>query len=85
MAALKTYRNLGRLTQGSFKPFKLPIEDEFLKFAKIYLQKGKQISHYHENQFSVSLNFIRLPRVFITPSVGENDSKQSDEFQASFR
>ena len=31
-----------------------------------------------------SLNFIPLLRVFITPSVrGENDSKQSDEFQAS--
>ena len=34
-----------------------------------------------------SLNFIRLLRVIITPSVtsllrGENDSKQSDEFQA---
>ena len=30
-----------------------------------------------------SLNFIRLLRVVITPSVrGENDSKQSDEFQA---
>ena len=33
------------------------------------------------------LNFIRLLRVVITPSVttllrGENDSKQSDEFQA---
>ena len=33
------------------------------------------------------LNFIRLPRVVTTPSVmsllrGENDSKQSDEFQA---
>ena len=33
-----------------------------------------------------SLNFIRLLRVVITPSVtsllrGENDSKQSDEFQ----
>ena len=33
----------------------------------------------------VSLNFIRLLRVVITPSVrGENDSKQSDEFQASY-
>ena len=33
----------------------------------------------------VSLNFIRLIRVVITPSVrGENDSKQSDEFQASY-
>ena len=35
-----------------------------------------------------SLNFIRLLRVVITPSVttllrGENDSKQSDEFQAN--
>ena len=30
-----------------------------------------------------SLNFIRLLRVVITPSGGENDSKQSDEFQAS--
>ena len=35
-----------------------------------------------------SLNFIRLLRVVITPSVtsllrGENDSKQSDEFQAT--
>ena len=35
----------------------------------------------------VSLNFIRLLRVVITPSVtlllrGENDSKQLDEFQA---
>ena len=35
-----------------------------------------------------SLNFIRLLRVVITPSVtsmlrGENDSKQSDEIQAS--
>ena len=30
-----------------------------------------------------SLNFIRLLRVVITPSVrGENDSKQWDEFQA---
>ena len=29
-----------------------------------------------------SLNFIRLLRVVITPSMrGENDSKQSDEFQ----
>ena len=37
---------------------------------------------------SCSLNFIRLLRVVITPSIttllrGENDSKQSDEFQAS--
>ena len=35
--------------------------------------------------FYVSPNFIRLLRVVITPSVtlrGENDSKQSDEFQA---
>ena len=36
-----------------------------------------------------SVNFIRLLRVVITPSVttllrGENDSKQSDEFQAIF-
>ena len=35
-----------------------------------------------------SLNFIRLLRVVITPSItsllrGENDSKQSDEFQAT--
>ena len=30
----------------------------------------------------ISLNFIRLLRVVITPSVVENDSKQSDEFQA---
>ena len=35
-----------------------------------------------------SLNFIRLLRVVITPSVtsllrGENNSKQSDEFQAN--
>ena len=29
-----------------------------------------------------SLNFIRLLQVVFTPSVGENDSKQSDEFQA---
>ena len=39
------------------------------------------------NKSSPSLNFIRLLRVVITPSVtqllrGENDSKQSDEFQA---
>ena len=39
--------------------------------------------------FCCSLNFIPLLRVVITPSVmlllrGENDSKQSDEFQASF-
>ena len=37
---------------------------------------------------SLSLNFIRLLQVVITPSVmsllrGENDSKQSDEFQAT--
>ena len=35
--------------------------------------------------FYVSPNFIRVLRVVITPSVtlrGENDSKQSDEFQA---
>ena len=32
----------------------------------------------------LSLNFIRLLRVVITPSVGENDSKQSDEFQANY-
>ena len=36
----------------------------------------------------ISLNFIRLLRVAITPSVmsllrGENDSNQSDEFQAT--
>ena len=33
-----------------------------------------------------SLNFIRLLRVVITPSVVErrNDLKQSDEFQASY-
>ena len=32
--------------------------------------------------FRPSLNFIRLLRVVITPSVrGENDSKQSDEIQ----
>ena len=30
-----------------------------------------------------SLNFIRLLRIVITPSVTENDSKQSDEFQAT--
>ena len=40
------------------------------------------------NNFARSLNFIRLLRVVITPSVtwllrGENDSKQSDEFQAT--
>ena len=29
------------------------------------------------------LNFIQLLRVVITPSVTENDSKQSDEFQAT--
>ena len=39
------------------------------------------------NKSSASLNFIRLLRVVITPSVtqllrGENDYKQSDEFQA---
>ena len=38
--------------------------------------------------FNCSLNFIWLLRVVITPSVmsllrGENDLKQSDEFQAS--
>ena len=36
----------------------------------------------------ISLDFIRLLRVVITPSVmlrGENDSKQSDEFQAILR
>ena len=33
-----------------------------------------------------SLNFIRLLRVIITPLLrGENDSKQSDEFQAMGR
>ena len=39
---------------------------------------------------TASLNFIRLLRVVITPSVtsllrGENDSKQSDEFQAKIQ
>ena len=36
----------------------------------------------------ISLNFIRLPRIVITPAVtpllrGENDSKISDEIQAN--
>ena len=41
------------------------------------------------SRFHCSLNFIRLLRVLITPSVtsllrGENDSKKSDEIQAIF-
>ena len=44
---------------------------------------------FNSRRVRVSLNFIRLLRVVITPSVttllrGENDSKQSDEFQAKF-
>ena len=43
-------------------------------------------SHFHQQltPYLFSLNFIRLLRVVITPSVrGENDSKQSDEIQAN--
>ena len=45
---------------------------------------------YYNLGFTNSLNFIRLLRIVITPSVttllrGENDSKQSDEFQASLQ
>ena len=44
------------------------------------------ICNFNLTQFLCSLNFIRLLRVVITPSVlrGENVSKQSDEFQANF-
>ena len=41
------------------------------------------VSLLNQNNVSDSLNFIRLLRVAITPSV--NDSKQSDEFEATFR
>ena len=45
---------------------------------------------YYNLGFTNSLNFIRLLRIVITPSVttllrGQNDSKQSDEFQASLQ
>ena len=43
-------------------------------------------SHFHQQliPYLFSLNFTRLLRVVVTPSVrGENDSKQSDEFQAN--
>ena len=49
-----------------------------------HLRKNPDLVTSRENH---SLNFIRLLRVVITPSVtsllrGENDSKQSDELQA---
>ena len=43
-------------------------------------------SHFHQQLIPnlFNLNFIRLLRVVITPSVrGENNSMQSDEFQAN--
>ena len=38
----------------------------------------------HFSTLLASLNFIRLLRVVITPLRGENDWKQSDEFQANY-
>ena len=54
------------------------------------IEKGIRTTPHKQNQLLIrkhSLNFIRLLRVVITPSVttllrGENDSKQLDEFQA---
>ena len=54
------------------------------------IEKGIRTTSHKQNQLLIkkySLNFIRLLRVVIAPSVttllrGENDSKQSDEFQA---
>ena len=45
---------------------------------------GHVVAHFQLTGPITSLNFTRLLRVIITPSVtsGENDSKQSDEFQA---
>ena len=52
------------------------------------LKKLKRVSTFQVLMLCLqipSLNFIRLLRVVITPCLlrGENDSKQSDEFQAS--
>ena len=55
--------------------------------------KNWQLYHFlHVRKIlgAASLNFIRLPRVVITPTVttllrGENDSKRSDEVQAKER
>ena len=55
--------------------------------------KNSQLYHFlgvRKILGAASLNFIRLPRVVITPSVttllrGENDSKQSDKVEAKER
>ena len=67
--------------------------DHALSLLSLYVSHGRQRSKEANKKkitpdlrlFAIrfSLNFIRLLRVVITPSVrGENDSKQSDEFQA---
>ena len=52
-----------------------------------FICMDKKSSKSYVNLVIFSLNFIRLLRVVITPSVtslrGENDSKQSDEIQAT--
>ena len=53
-------------------------------FCYFFLSSTKEKSMSGESTCHSSLNFIRLLRVVFTPSVrGENDSKQSDEFQAT--
>ena len=64
-------------------PFKIVLfENNMWSHVRIRLWRGSVILEY--DMLHVSLNFIRLLRVVITPSVrGENDLKQSDEFQAN--
>ena len=71
----RSFRNTVALfVQDNWPSFKLRI------LTAIYVYKYKR--HIKVISFITSLNFIRLLRVVITPS-GENDSKQSDEFQAT--
>ena len=53
---------------------------------KLSVTKHMKISTKTTHSYTLlaSLNFIRLLRVVITPLRGENDSKQSDEFQANY-
>ena len=72
LTPLEVYNNIG---------FNIPTFLEIPgSFGLYFPETGKKLSIF-------SLNFIQLLQVVITPSVtsllrGENDSKQSDEFQA---
>ena len=71
-----------RLDSASFPAFYVFYVREYARknYAKVEIHPDSSL---HRGVYS--LNFIRLLRVVITPSVTErrNDSKQSDEIQAS--